>query len=73
MKSLGWALILLDWYFLRKGHLDSQRNTRGALATEYIHTHRGDSYETKWEVGHLQANERALQRKTQKQKNSIAP
>lgn len=45
MKSLGWGLLLLDWYSLRKGHLDSQRNTRGALATEYIHTHRGESYE----------------------------
>lgn len=62
MKSLGWALVQLDWYSLIKGHLNSYRNTRGALQQNtYIHTEEMPM-KTQWEVGYLKAKERALQR-----------
>ena len=36
MRSLGWALIQSDWFFKRRGNLDTQRDTRN------MHTWRKD-------------------------------
>lgn len=37
MRPLGWALIQSDWFLIRRGNLDMQRESSGK------HTHRGKS------------------------------
>lgn len=32
MRSLGWALIHFDWYSLRRGNLDTHKDTSGTPA-----------------------------------------
>lgn len=56
MGSLGWVLVHLTGALVRRGSLDTQRNTRDACAQT------SDDMKTQQEGDHLKAKERGLRK-----------